>query len=121
THDPDTTSGDIFLAPENSPQMGPMILNPQGQLVWFDPNGSWGNLAVQRYRDQPVLTWWQGTIVNGVVENPSEDVIANRAYRKVAVVHAGYGYATDLHDFQITPQGTAYLDSPVLTQANLKS
>lgn len=121
THNPDRSSGDIFLAPENSPQTGPMILNPQGQLVWFAPNGSGGDFAVQHYEGHPVLTWWQGQIVNGQVVNPSEDVIADSSYRTVADVHAGYGYPTDLHDFQLTARGTAYLDSPVLTQASLKS
>jgi hypothetical protein len=121
THNRDDTSGDIFLAPENSPQTGPMILNPRGQLIWFEPNGSGGDFAVQRYEGHPVLTWWQGKIVHGQVANPSEDVIADSSYRTVADVHAGYGYATDLHDFQLTHQGTAYLDSPVLTHANLKS
>jgi Arylsulfotransferase (ASST) len=111
----------MFVGPLNSSQTGPMILNPQGQLVWFNPNGSGGNLAVQRYQGHPVLTWWQGRLADGVAQNPSGDVIVDRSYRTVAVVHAGYGYATDLHDFQLTPEGTAYLDAPVLTQADLRS
>ena len=127
TADPDTTSGDIFITPLNSPQVGPMILNPSGQLVWFEPyatgdgHASTANLAVQHYGGQPVLTWWQGKTVGGVVESPSEDLIMDPSYRTVAVVHAGYGYVADQHEFQLTSQGTAYLDSAVITQTNLTS
>lgn len=32
------TEGDMFVAPQFGPrQDGPMILDPQGNLVWFDP------------------------------------------------------------------------------------
>ena len=122
TSDPDTTSGDIFIGPQNSPQVGPMILNPRGQLVWFDalpPGPKVGNVEVERYRGRPVLTWWYGRAGGDVVTNPSGDVIMNRSYQRVATVHAGYGYATDEHDFQLTSTGTAYLDSEVLTEGNL--
>ncbi len=122
TPDPDATSGDIFIGPQNSPQAGPMILNASGQLVWFDRiNGGLGvaNVGVERYLGKPVLTWWYGRAGGNVVSNPSGDVIMNRSYQRVATVHAGYGYATDEHDFQLTSRGTAYLDSVVLTQGSL--
>jgi Arylsulfotransferase (ASST) len=127
TQDPDTTSGDIFITPQNSPQVGPMIMSGSGRLVWFDPvahgvsTTTTGNFAVQRYLGKPVLTWWKGTIAAGVVKNPSADVIMDRSYRTVATVHAGYGDVTDLHEFQLTPQGTAYLDTVSFTTANLTS
>jgi hypothetical protein len=125
--DLDPSSGDIFLTPQNSPQVGPMILDGSGQLVWFHPlwhgskNHYTGNFAVQRYRGKPVLTWWQGMAPDGVIERPSYDVIMDQSYRTVARVHAGNGYVADLHEFQITPRGTAYLDSPVLTKTDLSS
>ena len=55
-----------------------------------------------------MLTWWQGLITThgfglGV------DVIDDSHYRTLAEVHAGNGYQADLHEFQITPQGTALL------------
>lgn len=127
TSDPDLASGDIFLGPQNSLQPGPMILDGQGQLVWFHPiaRGSSshyaGNVQVQRYSGRPVLTWWQGTAVDGVITGASSDVIMNRAYREVAMIHAANGYSADLHEFQLTPDGTAYLDAPVLTRADLSS
>src|SRR5204863_8542068 len=36
-------------------------------------------------------------------------MIDDSTYHPVAVVKAGNGYAADLHEFQLTPQGTALL------------
>jgi hypothetical protein len=119
SHDPDTRSGDIFISPDRTEQRGPMILNSQGQLVWFRPvAGKASNFAVQTYQGHRVLTWWQGQ-QNG---KGGEDVIMGPAYRVKRVIRAvGSGYTTDLHDFQITPQGTAFLNAVVPAQANLSS
>jgi hypothetical protein len=117
THDGDPDAGDIFLTPNHNPQRGAMILDGRGRLVWFEPrHGPVYNLEVQTYRGQHVLTWWEGQFMG-----PGRDVIMNQSYRRVAVVHAGEGYSADLHEFQITPQGTALVDvySPVRT--NLSS
>jgi hypothetical protein len=123
TADPDRSSGDIFLTPFNSLQVGPEIVNSQGRLVWFRPlrRGEALNLQVQRYQGHPVLTWWQGPLAlgHGTIYGVGEDVIADRSYRTVAVVHAGHGYTADLHEFQITPQGTALLDAYVPVKQNL--
>lgn len=121
--DPDRSSGDIFLTPFNSLQVGPMIVNSQGRLVWFRPlrTGEALNLQVQRYHGRPVLTWWQGPLSfgHGTIYGLGEDVIADSSYRTVAVVHAGHGYTADLHEFQITRQGTALLDAYVPVHRNL--
>lgn len=122
TRDPDVASGDIFLTPEHGPEAGPMILNAQGQLVWFDPvrftqRFAAFNLEVQRYQGRPVLTWWRGAVAG---ESPA-DVIMNSSYRTVAVIRAPNGDVTDLHEFQITPQGTALIDAHRMVQANLSS
>jgi hypothetical protein len=124
--DSDHDSGDIFLSPNRSPQSGNMILNRRGQLVWFHPVSSTGrlaafNLQVQRYRGRPVLTWWQGRVAPEGHSPQGEDVIVDRHYRTVAVVHAGDGYSADLHEFVLTPRGTALLDSYVPVQADLTS
>jgi Arylsulfotransferase (ASST) len=63
---------------------------------------------VQEYQGKPVLTWWQGDIsVHGF--GLGEDVIAGSAYSEIARVKAGNGLQADLHDFQLTPQGTALI------------
>jgi outer membrane protein assembly factor BamB len=121
--DPDSRSGYIFVAPRLSYQRklniqsGPMILNSQGQLVWFRniPGGLAMNLEAQTYDGRPVLSWWQGTPNWSM----SEDVIADNSYRTLAVLHAGNGFATDSHELQITPRGTAIIDATAVARANL--
>jgi Arylsulfotransferase (ASST) len=107
----DPSLGDIFVSPDSGPgQPGLMIVGPTGSLVWFDPLPSGTaafDLNVQRYEGKPVLTWWQGEVVEG--HGQGEDVIAATDYGRVATVHAGNGLYADLHDFQITSQGTAWL------------
>jgi hypothetical protein len=108
TSDPDSSSGDIFLTPFHSYQSGPMILSPAGKLIWFQPVLGWtANLEVQRYLGQPVLTWWQGRTPS----SRPEDVIMDTSYRTVAVIQGARGHPLDLHEFQITPQGTALLNT----------
>jgi hypothetical protein len=109
---PQSAPGDIFTAPYNGPgPSGPEIFSQSGELVWFDPlsgETEATNLQVQQLGGKPVLTWWQGYIPSqGFGEG--EEMIYNSAYRQVGRVHAGNGYKTDLHDFHITPQGTALL------------
>jgi hypothetical protein len=109
---PASAPGDEFLAPYAGPaQPGPMIIEPDGQLVWFKPlpaGTSATNLRVQRYEGKPVLTWWQGDIsVHGF--GLGEDYIDDDAYSEIAHVNAGNGYRADLHEFQITPSGTALI------------
>ena len=36
-------------------------------------------------------------------------MIDDSSYHQIGRVHAGNGYKVDLHDFHITPQGTALL------------
>ncbi len=105
--------GDIFVAPYSGPgPPGPMIFDGQGNLVWFSPLpkgvAAATNLQVQQLGGKPVLTWWQGYIPpQGFGQG--EEIIDNTAYQQVGRVHAGNGYKADLHDFKLTPQGTALL------------
>ena len=98
----------MFLAPYAGPgQYGPMILDGEGELVWFKPvpKGSRAaDLRVQQDEGQPVLTWWQDPLVAGG-QRDAGIVIANSAYRDIAIVRAGNGYQPDLHAFEITPAG----------------
>jgi hypothetical protein len=103
--------GDIFLANQAGPlQNGPMIIDEQGALVWYHPlsaDSTASDFRVQRYQGHPVLTWWQGYEGAGV--GVGEDVIYDTSYRQIAVVHAGNGLSADLHEFQLTPAGTALI------------
>jgi hypothetical protein len=108
-----TATGDLFLAPYSGiGQYGPMILDEHGGLIWFKALGPPGtraaNLRVQQYEGKPVLTWWQDPLSAGASHTAGE-VIANSSYQTIAVVRAGNGYQPDLHEFQITPQGTGLI------------
>ena len=107
----DPSLGDVFVSPDSGPgQAGPMIVSPIGRLIWFDPlpsSTSAFDLNVQSYRGSPVLTWWQGQVVEG--HGQGVDMIEGDHYTPVATVHAGNGLYADLHDFQITPEGTAWI------------
>jgi Arylsulfotransferase (ASST) len=111
-HSPQAAPGDLFAAPYAGPgPSGPMISEESGNLVWFDPlpaNTSATDLQVQQYEGKPVLTWWQGQIPpEGFGQG--EEIIDNTSYQQVARVRAGNGHRVDLHEFRITPQGTALL------------
>ena len=74
---PGPDGDDIFLAPQQGPmQNGPMILNKDGTLLWFQPvpNGDMAaDLQVQSYDRQRVLTWWQGYLGRGVRRRRGRD------------------------------------------------
>jgi hypothetical protein len=112
---------DIFLAPQFGPvQDGPEILDASGNLIWFDrvtPGDAAADFRVQRYQGRPVLTWWQGYTDAGI--GVGEDVIYDSSYSPVATVSAGNGLSADLHEFQLTPYGTALITSyaPVYSDA----
>ena len=89
-----------------------MISEQNGSLVWFHPvpkDDSATNFQVQQYEGKPVLTWWQGRILE-VGFGQGEDQIYDTSYRHVATVRAGNGYHADLHEIRLTPEGTAWID-----------
>ncbi|MGN6169398.1 MAG: arylsulfotransferase family protein [Solirubrobacteraceae bacterium] len=108
---PQAPGGDLFITPQRGPlQLGPMIISPSGQLVWFNPVPKGvvaTDLRVQRYERNPVLTWWQGQVRGGV--GYGEDVVMNRSYQRLVTIRKVNGLHPDLHDFDLTPRGTALI------------
>src|SRR5581483_10036737 len=78
------------------------------------------DVRVQTYQGQRVLTWWQGKLVAGRGVS-GEDVILNNSYKTIATVRPGEGYPADLHEFLITPQGTALVTAYQTVKADLSS
>jgi len=121
---PGAAPGDFFLAPyqgEGSP--GPMIVDSGGNLVWFHPlpeGEAATNFQVQRYQGKPVLTWWQGRILE-VGFGEGEDVLYSASYQHLATIRAGNGYHADLHEIRLTPAGTAWIDAFEPISMNLSS
>ncbi len=108
----DTAPGYIFLAPKEADgQYGPMIIAEQGRMVWFKPVDNEGDYAmdfrVQRYRGEPVLTFWEGLVDGGY--GKGEYIVLDDSYKEVARFGAGNGYAGDHHEFLITDRDTALI------------
>ncbi len=107
----DTAPGYVFVAPKKGAgQAGPMIIDNHGQLVWFRPmrreDEDAMDFKVQRYRGEPVLTWWEGVHTG---YGRGEYVILDSSYREITRVRAGNGYLGDHHEFLITEQDTALI------------
>ena len=119
------SDGSIFLTPLPSPVVhpgstatvtispvgpgGPMIVDARGRLVWFKqlaPPDVAANLRIQRFGGRRVLTWWEGP-VTAAAFGLGSGVIADSAYRTLRRVRAGNGYAMDIHELTLTPEGTA--------------
>jgi hypothetical protein len=113
-----TAPGYIFVAPKKGAgQDGPMIVDDQGQLVWFSKDRYATDFKVQTYQGELVLTWWEGKVVAG--HGVGEYVIFDGSYREINRIRAGNGYRGDLHEFFITPRDTALLTAYVPTQTDL--
>ena len=102
--------GYLLVAPSwsNVTHAGRLILDGHGEPVWYAPYPLFGlatNLKVQSYRGQPVLTWWEGIVVD--YYGQGEGVIADTSYRELVRVRAANGRRMDLHEFRLTPEGTA--------------
>ena len=73
---------------------GPMILDENGQLVWFDSLRDQGKSAtdfkMQSYQGRPVLTWWEAPVLRG--PSPGEYVILDDLFREITRVQAGNGH-----------------------------
>lgn len=124
----ETSSGLIFVAPyafsEHAiyGQPGSLILDNEGNPVWFRPLNS-PNLMNTDFRMQtldgkPVLTFWQGTLATppsytnvpgGSSEPGSCYYILDNHYRVIHNVSAKKGYTSDIHEFLLTPNKTALL------------
>jgi hypothetical protein len=113
---PGTAPGYIFVSPKKGPgeqaptQDAPLIVDARGEPVWFHPlqdaEADAFNFAVQTYRGQTVLTWWEG---HHTGYGQGEYVICDHSYREVERVRAGNGYEGDHHEFVITPEDTALI------------
>jgi hypothetical protein len=120
-HDRDQASGYVFGDVENSIQAGPIILSSSGQLVWFQPlrRAAAFNVEVQQYDNQSVLTYWQGYVTSSGY-GVGNDVLLDHSYQQIATVRAADGLSADLHEFQITPQGTALITAYEPVHADLR-
>ena len=108
-----TAPGLVFLSasiPEG--QNGAMILDDNGELVWFAPPNSdldkHYDVRVQEYQGQPVITFAEATAPGGY--GLGHYVMCDSSYQRIAQLQVGNGFpGGDVHEFLLTPRGTALI------------
>lgn len=120
-----TAPGLIFLTPGplKHYEEGPLIVDNAGHVVWFRPLKKptiSTNLQVQTYKGEPVLTWWEGVNVRPGFGRGHYEIWDN-SYRRVATVEGKNGLSADLHEFVITPEGTALFTAYRIEERDLRS
>jgi hypothetical protein len=105
-------------------QEGALVLEPDGEVVWFAPVPHPGtkmmNVRVQSYKGKPVLTYFQGD-VSGAGHGLGSYQILDTSYQVIQTVQAQRGLIGDLHEFVITPEGTALFTAYGEAEADLSS
>ncbi|OJK00134.1 hypothetical protein ASPACDRAFT_13246, partial [Aspergillus aculeatus ATCC 16872] len=103
-----------LLAPRGASvhRPGPMILDPDGHLVWTREYGQTYNLNVQRYRGQEYLTFWVGSDADVGHGRGTYFMVSYR-------FTAARNLPGDLHEFHITHDDTALLTSYDRRRADL--
>jgi len=104
-----------FITPRgwSEPRPGPMILDRTGELVWahhFENKygGQAYDFMVQQYKGEDYLTFWLGDDrIRG--HGSGAYYMLNSSYDIVHKVTGANGMSADLHEFLITPQGTALM------------
>ena len=117
--DPGAADGYVFVAPFAGDKNGTaMIVDDAGNPVWIRQSRSLiMNFRVQQLDGRPVLTWWEGSVVDGLYEG--ECVILDETYEVVKRFAAGNGFLPELHEFLISPAGTALVTINNLVPADL--
>src|SRR5215218_2285984 len=116
--------GLLFLSPKSKKdqkQAGPMIADNAGQPVWFHALPgirAATDFRAQTYKGKPVLTYWQGTSRQGI--GVGEMVVLDQSYRVIRRIRAPNGFRPDLHEFKITPQGTAIIITYPVVRTDLR-
>jgi hypothetical protein len=123
---PGLARGDLFVAPQDMTKAprGPRIMDDHGRPIWFRelPTTVFAtDFRVQEYRGEKVLTWWEGEATNNG-KGTGIGYIANENYEIIATVQTpDTGEVLDLHEFTLTPQGTALVISYQQKKQDLSS
>lgn len=123
---PGAATGYLFLGPgaEGKIQGGPLIVDGDGEPVWFRPlSGAWStNFRSWSYQREPVLAWWQGEVIMPFGYGRGEAVIVDRFYRDYRRLRPAGGRPMDMHELRLTPEGTAlFICYPRLVTADLSA
>lgn len=116
-------NGHVFLSPYGASARsgGPMILDSRGRLIWttdrFREYGTVMNLRMQKWQGRNYLTFWAGEKFG--FAGKGAYYMLDSSYNLVKIVQA-VGSAGDLHEFEITQDGTALLTLYEKKQTDLR-
>lgn len=118
-HEPGTAPGRILF----TYGQGAAIADAAGIPLWTTSGaGTYTNFQVQRYRGQPVFTWWQGAGgPGGGGSGSGTDVVTSLAHAPVASIGAAGGFQPDPHELLLTTSGTALITSYALVSRDLST
>ncbi|MDN0194459.1 arylsulfotransferase family protein [Streptomyces sp. S.PNR 29] len=114
TRRPGRAQGDLFVTAQSPTPIarGPQIMDDHGRPIWFRklPAGYFAaDFRTQEYKGEKVLTWWEGKSTNTGI-GAGVGYIANENYEIIATVQTpDPGEVMDLHEFLLTPKGTALI------------
>ena len=130
-----TEPGFLFLSPEDEIRATghPAIYSDDGQLVWQGANGNYSALQPQILNGEPVIAYWAGYVGDGFgfghisILNSSYDeihrVIVDCKEQNFHTVFEPmtFNSCIDIHESQITDNGTILVTAVNVTQADLSS
>jgi hypothetical protein len=124
--DGDPRAGYLFVGPgaHGPAQAGPLIVDGRGEPVFFRPlTGRWeANFRPWSFHGRPALAWWEGVVILPLGYGRGEAVIMDDSYRELARIRAVGPQPMDVHELQVTPEGTAvFATYPRLVRADLSS
>jgi hypothetical protein len=116
---PNAAPGYVFSAPFVGQAHGTALISDgHGNPVWIYQSPKLVmNFRPQTLAGKPVLTWWEGSVRDGLFEG--ECVIADASYRVVSRLSGGTGFRPEVHEFLLTSRGTALVSINNLVPADL--
>jgi arylsulfotransferase ASST len=118
---PGGAGGYVLVAPFAGQNHGTaLIADNTGEPVWIYQSPKLVmNFRVQTLRGKPVLTWWEGKVVDGYFVG--ECVIADESYQVLKRFSAGNGLQAEVHEFLITSRNTALISINGLVPTDLSA
>ena len=131
--------GLLLFSPEpasperGSPDLAPLIMTDDGQLVWNGPAANATNFRVASYKKNSILTYWNGVSTEGVNigHGYGNVTFLDTSYNTILVVCPKLGLVTpdnvkyqceaDIHESFVTDQDTLIVSAYNVTQADLTS